>query len=261
MMRMNYLMKSQNPKMKKLLLLLFISLFCIGLSAQLPKQSSPPKMVNDYSNALSKAENNALEKKLFGYADTSSTEITIVILDNISGQDPNLFAAQIGQKWGVGKKGKDNGLVILVALKERKMAIQNGYGLEEYLTDYNTKAIIDQYITPAFKSGNYYAGLDAGTTQIINLLNGKFEGGVKKLTKKKKKLPWSGVIILLIILYALFRNRGNGGGSGRYHGGYMIGGMGGSAFGRSGSGFGGGSGGFGGFGGGSFGGGGASGSW
>lgn len=251
----------------KYLLPLFLLLFAFAgqLSAQesrFPKPMNPPRLVNDFTGTLSKSETAQLENKLLRYNDSTSTEIAVVIVQSIHDEDPNLYAAELGEKWKVGRKGKDNGLVFLVAVGDRKMAIQNGYGLEEKLTDLETKLIIDNYITPEFKKGNYYKGIDRGTTQIFKLLNGTFKGKPNRRSKNKRENYLPFILIIALFIYFFARKKGGGGRKGGYRGGggYWIGGFGGSSFGGGSSGgFGGG--GFGGFGGGSFGGGGASGSW
>ena len=235
-------------------------LMTLSISAQrFPESPNPPKLVNDFGQVLSAAEEERLEQKLLAYSDSTSTEIAVVTIGTINDEDPNLYAAELGEKWGVGRKGKDNGLVFLVAVQDRKMAIQNGYGLEGTLTDYETKLIIENYILPEFRQGNYYAGIDEGTDQIFLLLAGEFKGtGNRRGNDERKGIPFFVLILILIIIFSIFRRRGGGRGL-RGGGGYWIGGMGGFGGGSGGGGFGGG--GFGGFGGGSFGGGGASGSW
>ncbi|MDZ7848900.1 MAG: TPM domain-containing protein [Owenweeksia sp.] len=245
--------------MKKLLYLLpilFISLILHG--QRFPERPTPPQLVNDFAEILSPEEEARLENKLVSYSDTTSTEIAVVIKKTLNDEDPNLYAAELGEAWGVGRKGKDNGLVFLVAVDDRKMAIQNGYGLEPILTDAATKIIIEEYIIPAFKKGNYYQGIEAGTNQIINLLQGQFKGSGNRQSEGKRSFPFIALIIMAILIFTFVGRRRSRSG---YRGGgaYWIGGMGGGMGGSSG-GFGGG-GGFGGFGGGSFGGGGASGSW
>ena len=235
------------------------------LGAQTGRFPEPIKKgfpVHDYAKVLSPNEVNTLTQKLLSYGDTTSTQIVVVIIKELHGEDPNLYAAELGQTWEVGQKGKENGLVILIAVKDRKMAIQNGYGLEDKLTDLETKIIIDEYITPAFKKGNYYQGIDRGTDQIFKVLNGSFEGSGNKGGKQKinKFIPF----LLILVFFIIFFTRGNKGGRGggyRGGGGYWIGGFGGGGFGGGSSGGFGGGGFSGGFGGGSFGGGGASGSW
>ncbi len=249
-------------KLRFLLPLLLITLFAFG--QEFPQPQNPPRLVNDFGEILTPAQENTLEEKLLRYSDTTSTQITIVILKGELLDDPNLYAAELGQKWGVGTAGGDNGLVFLVAPDSRKMAIQNGYGLEAVLTDALTKRIIEGYITPQFKQGNYYEGIDEGTDQIIKLLAGEFKGKGSRSSKGEKGIPFFAIILIAIIIISVIRNRKGGGGRGGYRGGggYWIGGLGGGALGgSSGGGFGGGGGGFGGFGGGGFGGGGASGSW
>lgn len=242
------------------LLIPFLVISVLALGQRFPEQPNPPQLVNDFAEVIDPGKEARLEQKLLRYSDTTSTEIAVVIVKSLNGEDPNLYAAELGQEWGVGRKGKDNGLVFLVAVDDQKMAIQNGYGLEPVLTDAATKIIIEEYVLPEFRQGDYYAGIDSGTDQIFKLIAGDFQGSGNR-RGAEKSFPFIGVVILLIILFTLFgrrRRRGFGG----YHrgGGVWIGGMGGGLGGSSG-GFGGGGGGFGGFGGGSFGGGGASGSW
>ena len=240
---------------------LFLFIAGLALQAQrFPPQPNPPQLVNDFANVLSSQEEQKLESKLVAYSDTTSTEMAIVLVNSIGDEDPNLYAAELGEEWGVGRKGKDNGLVFLVAVEDRQMAIQNGYGLEDRLTDAETKMIIENYVIPEFRGGDYYQGIERGTDQIILLLAGKFQGsGNQRGADGKQNFPAIFVIILIVILFTIFRGRRRHRGSFRGGGAYWIGGMGG--FGGSGGGGGFGGGGFGGFGGGSFGGGGASGSW
>lgn len=248
--------------MLRLLTPLFL-LFALGLSAQknrfpLPERGAYP--VNDFANLLSAAEKQALNRFLVAYADSNSTQIVIVTVDSLGGEDINLYAAELGQAWGVGAKGKDNGLIFLIAPNERQVALQNGYGLEEFLTDARSKIIIENYILPRFREQDYFGGIQAGLSQIVAVLAGQFEGDPSPPSGQKSParfLPF----LLLLLLYFVFRNRGGGSSGGGYRrgtGGIWLGGM---PMGGSRGSFGGGGGFGGGFGGGSFGGGGASGSW
>jgi uncharacterized protein len=231
---------------------------------------APKKLVTDAVGVLSRGEVRYLENKLLDYADTTSTQIAIVVIESTGGDEINLFTAELAEQWKIGQAGKDNGCLILLAASDREISIQNGYGLEPYLTDAVSRMIIENEIIPAFKAGDYAAGLDRGTTAIMKVLAGTYEGkGGRSAKSGKRKLPM-GLIIIIILAISYFRNGGGGGGGRRYRSGMgpfwwgfgsgytMGGGHRGGGFGGSG-GFGGG--GFGGFGGGSFGGGGASGSW
>jgi uncharacterized protein len=249
--------------MKKQFLALFL-LLALALVAQddcIPKQ--PDRLVNDYTGeTLNRQQINRLEQKLRAYNDTTSTQIAVVIMPNTCGEEIKFFTAQLGEKWKVGQSGADNGCVMLLSMENRKIAIQNGYGLEATLTDAMSRRIIEQVILPEFKQGDFYSGIDKGTTAIIQLLAGQFEGDGGSDSTIKRNLP-IGAIIFLIILFFIIFNRGGRGGRGGYRGGggYWIGGFGAGRIGGGGGFGGGGGGGFGGFGGGSFGGGGASGSW
>ena len=246
----------------KLSTFIFTFLFSLAIVAQnncIPKRAN--KLVNDYTQTLSKSEIAQLEQKLVAYNDTTSTQIAIVILPDLCGDDANMLAVEIAHEWGIGQANEDNGCIILMSMEEgnRKIAIQNGYGLEEYITDGITKRIIEQYFIPEFKQNNYYAGLDNGTTAIMQLLAGNFKGS----GPKEKGIPYGTIVFLILLFVFIFfnRNKGGRGGGLRGGGGYWIGGFGSGGMGGSGGGFSGGGGGFGGFGGGGFGGGGASGSW
>ena len=243
-------------------------LFSLNILAQdFPPQASPPKLVNDFADLLSSQEESMLETKLVAYNDSTSTQIAVVTITDLAGYDISAYSFELAEKWGIGQKGKNNGLLILVAKKQRKTFIATGYGLEANLTDALCKRIITQEITPYFKQSDFYGGLNNGTTAIAKALLGQFNAD-----EKQHKPSNYGIIffVFLIIIVLIFLSNRNNGGGGGYRGGYGrtfgSGGYfpmnfgGGSGFG----GFGGGSGssgGFGGFGGGSFGGGGAGGDW
>jgi uncharacterized protein len=242
-----------------------ILLLTIGqLFAQnLPEKPNPPKLVNDFAAVMSTTQVNALEQKLVAFNDSNSTQIAIVTVKSIEGYDIADYAFKLGEKWGIGQKGKNNGVLILVAPNDRKVFIATGYGTEEFVTDAMSRRIIEQKFKPSFKNNNFYEGLDAGTNDIIDLLTGKFKAEPKQQKGKGSLITIIIIVVIIILLMKIFGGGSGGGGrTFRSSGPIFWGGMGG--FGR---GFGGGSsggfggGGFGGFGGGSFGGGGAGGSW
>lgn len=258
-----------NSTHKYLLLFLFgaISLlpnFAFG--KQVPPAPNPPRLVNDYTNTLKRNEVAALERKLVAYDDSTSTQIAIVVENSLEGDDIFDYSYRLASEWGIGREGKDNGILIYVALADRKLYIQTGYGAEGFLPDALARRIIDNVIAPNFKNGDYYRGFDKATDVIIKLGNGEYRND----QVYKDEFPWEFVVIIIIfILIIILINRGGGGGyyrGGRYdsdRGGWIIvgpgRGVGGGGWDGGGGGFGGG--GFGGFGGGGFGGGGAGGSW
>jgi uncharacterized protein len=194
-------------------------------------------------------------------------------MKSVGDYDINDYGQKLGRAWGIGQKGKNNGILVLVAMGDRKISIQTGYGAEGPLPDVITHEIIQNDITPRFKAGDYYGGLNAGTDDIIKYTKGEY-----KADKKAQSKGGGGgsvailIIIVVVILIVIFRNRGGGGhiidsrgGASPFWwflGGAMLGRESGGWGGFSGGGGGGDSGGgFGGFGGGDFGGGGSSGSW
>ncbi len=260
---------------------LLIAFFvCNSIFAQFTIPEIPEKQtsVYDYANILSAAEKAQLEEKLIHYADSTTTQIVVITIESLKGEDVSQLATKWGQTWGIGGTAKDdNGVIILLAKNEKKIAINPGYGVEDRLTAGIGGTIIRNIIIPEFKAGSFYNGLDKGTDAIIDVFKGKFKGE-RKQTKGGKSFPiFPFIIIVVIVLILLSRNkRGGGGNSGNNGGGPSLmdiillsslgrsggGGFGGFGGGSSGGGFGGGGGGFGGgFGGGGFSGGGSSGGW
>ena len=245
--------------------LLVLLLLCTTLKAQLPSPPNPPRLVNDYTGTLTETQVSNLERMLVSYNDTTSTQILVLLVDDLQGYDIHEYATEIGHSWGVGQKGKNNGAVILVKPKKDTQkggaTISIGYGLEQYVTDAASKKIIEQEMIPSFKEDDYYTGILKAAKTIMDLCSGKFTAD--EYTGNHDVPVWLLIIfiiaIILIIRYGNNNQNYSGGGTrtiwipmgGGYSSGHRSGGFGG---GHS-------SGGFGGFGGGGFGGGGASGSW
>lgn len=259
-------------------ILLLIILVPTGLQAQdqLPVPDQPTAWVNDYANVFSRSEADALNRKLNEFEYNNSTQIFVVTLSDDNGYPASMLAPMIGEQWGVGQQGKDNGIVILMDMQERDVYIATGYGNEEYVTDALAKRIVENEILPNFRNGDYYQGIDQATTVLISLLEGKYTPDeYRKQTSGGGGSAIGGIIFMIILFSLLFRNRRNNTGiggrrsslpfwialgmlsGGGRHSGSWGGFSGGGGFGGGGGGFGG----FGGGGGGSFGGGGAGGSW
>ncbi|PAW92933.1 methanol dehydrogenase [Mucilaginibacter sp. MD40] len=263
---------------KKLYLFLGLLLIAsVSFAQDIPQRSD--KLVTDYTNTLSETDKQNLENKLVAYNDSTSTQIAIVMMQSTGDYDINQYATALLRKWGIGSKEKNNGVLILVAMKDRKMAISTGYGAEGSLPDIVTQQIIQNDMKPRFRENDYYGGLNAATDDIIKAMRGEYKAD-KKAGKKDGGSVIFVIIIVVIILIIIFKNRGGGGGGRRIIGsrggadpfwwflaGNMLGNSGRSSgsdwggFSGGGSDWGGGGGGFGGFGGGSGGGGGSSGSW
>lgn len=239
--------------------------FSLPSGSQIPPPQNPPRLVNDFAGLMSPSQEADLERQLVRYDDSTSTQIVIVTMRDLGGYEISEFSYELGDQWGVGQSGKDNGLVITVSADDRQVFMATGWGTEGYITDVQAKRIIDQYMIPHFKQGDYYTGLQQGTRVIAGLLSGAFEAD---RLKKDEDFPVGNIIfILLFVAFLVFLfSRGGGGNGGMRRGGGWDGPIiiGSGGFGRGfGGGMGGsiGGGGFGGFGGGGFGGGGAGGSW
>lgn len=259
-----------NP-LKKIFLLFALVLFAGSLVAQYPAKPNPPRLVNDFTNTLTQEQADAIEQKLVAFDDSTSTQIAVVIVDNINGASISDYNQELGRKWGVGNS-KNNGVLLLIAKTDRKLDIAVGYGLEGALTDATSQQIIDDIIVPNFKGDDYYRGIDLGTDAIIQAVKGEFhQERTRSASGKSSGGSKIGIIIFIIIMILIFSRKGGGGGTFMSRRGgtgiaeallwssILGGGRGGGGGGWSGGD--GSSGGFGGFGGGSFGGGGASGSW
>lgn len=237
----------------------------------IPKIPDVQTSVYDYANILKVDEKAQLEEKLIKYSDSTTTQIVVITIESLKGEDIGILTPKWGQEWGIGgSKQNDNGVIILVAKAEHKLWISAGYGLEDRLTAGIGGEITRNIIVPAFKAGSYYKGLDKGADAIFDVFKGKYKGE-RKHDKQGSRFPFF-IIILIIFVIIIAKSKKNGGNSGNNSGGgpslldvlilSSLGRSGGFGSGSSG-GFGGGSsGGFGGgFGGGGFSGGGSGGSW
>ena len=233
-----------------------------AFTQDIPAKPNPPRLVNDFVMKLSPTELSSLEQKLKIYADTTSTQIAIVIVKTTGDSDPYDYAIKIAKDWGVGQKDKNNGLVLLWATETRKLRIVTGRGMEATITDAVSKRIINTILKPYFQAGQFYQGLDVATSEIMKRASGEFEAEPEE---EGSIIPFLIIIlVVIIILYIIGRNsKGGRNGGGGFMGGWagpIIFSSGGSS-GWGGGSSGGDSGGFGGFGGGDFGGGGAGGDY
>lgn len=263
----------------KKLLLVYIGFALLNLEVKaqdFPPIPNPPRLVNDFTGTLGTDERDRLEQKLKSYSDSTTTQISIVMMRSVGQYDISDYAFQLGETWGIGGKKNDNGILILAAMEDRKVFIATGYGMEGAIPDALAKRIVSNIIIPNFKMEAYYNGLDQATDMIIKLASGEYKAeDVTSEGNHGGAVLFIGLLIFLFVILPLIKNRkdnnnhmgGRGGGIDLWTTimlANMLKGSGGGKWGDFSSGkgsFGGGGGGFGGFGGGSFGGGGAGGSW
>lgn len=263
--------------MKKLLSRLFLLLLFLPLMAaaeDFPEKSKT--LVTDYASVLSAEQRMQLEANLVRFNDSTSTQIAVVILRSVGSYDISDYSVQLFNRWKIGQEQKNNGILLLIALEDRKMFITTGYGLEGVLPDALCKRIITREITPYFKVQDYFGGIMAGTEAIMQTVKGEYTADRRGGQPPKSIAFFIFLIVFLVAIvlgtkiwrvrqYSATNHIGFwaawallNAASYRHHrhpGGFYGGG----GWGSSGGGFGGG--GFGGFGGGMSGGGGAGGSW
>jgi uncharacterized protein len=224
----------------------------------------PARHFNDEAHVVPQQAAEQMDRQLADFERATSNQVLVVVYPKMQ-SDSSIedYTVRVAQKWGVGGKKKDNGIVLFVFIADRKMFIQVGYGLEGALPDATCKQIVETQIKPAFRNGDYAGGLSAGINAIIAATKGEYKATASAM-------PWVAlaviVLFFILIVWLAVRNGGRSYSSGGYRSGWgpILWGLGGG--GRSwggGSWGGGGGGGGGGFsaGGGSFGGGGAGGSW
>jgi uncharacterized protein len=235
------------------------------LSGALPARALdvPPlnARVNDAAQLLGTSEREALEAKLAAHEAESGQQFVLVTVPSLEGDPIEDFSIRVAEKWKIGQRGKDDGLILVVARDDRKMRIEVGYGLEGDLTDVFSSRVIREILTPAFRQGAFARGLNEGFDALIMKATGQPVPEPRREVAQRAPRKFRLAPIIFVLLFLLFF----GGGGGRWRRRrsalpfFMLGG--GGFGGGFGGGRGGGGGGFGGGGGGGFGGGGASGGW
>jgi len=258
------------------LIILIATASNLGL-AGIPERPKPPRLCNDFSGTLTAEEQAELEAFCVALDKETSVQLCLVVIPDMDGMEVSDYANRLFEQWGIGRAQQDDGVLLLMALSERRIRIENGYGLESVLTDALSRRLIEQDIRPAMRFNGLAAALNAGAQSIATIIRREYtDGETRSETANGKEsggisLFWVvfGLVMIIWILGSLGGGIGGGGGRSVGRGGtrsiggplfFPSGGFGGGGFGGGGFG-GGGFGGFGGFGGGLSGGGGASGSW
>ena len=244
-------------------LLLFVPIFIwthVYADRPIPK---PIGLVNDFANVISSDYKQKMEAIAAELLQKTGTPVVVVTMPDIGGAEYNDYANRLYSKWGIGKKGADKGVLIFITIKERKMRIETGYGVEGILPDGLVGQIRDSYMIPYLKQDKFGQGLLNGTIAVARIL--AKDSGIEltgqaplKAPTQKKRSRLGFLPIVLIIVFLMFSSRRRGG-SWLLFPLLLMGMGGGSRYGSGGFGgsFGGFGGGFGGFGGGMSGGGGA----
>lgn len=175
---------------------------------EVPNRPEPMRMVNvlTQQDFMTEAEIEKLEAKLMEFSDSASNQIVVVVVDGLNGLTPNEFATSLGEKWGVGQKKLDNGVIVLLSLGggegKRDYYISPGYGLEGALPDLRIKRIEEKELLPYLKLGKYYQALDKTTNAIIGYAKGEYSNEDLAKSKEGNK-DMTGLYIFLGILGVL----------------------------------------------------------
>lgn len=242
-------------KIKFVFRLAIVSFLLIGSLQSFAQRAVPDHAgvwVHDEANVLSPSTKAQLEAVLKAERDSTSNQIAILVIPSLEGDDIDSYGIRVAEGWKLGTKDNDNGVLLLIAIKDRKVRIDVGQGLEGVLTDAMSSRINRNEIAPRFRQGDYDGGVKAGVVAIIQTIKGQYVNTDPPQRKRGGRSPWLTVIFIIVLLIIMSRKRGGGIG-GYWAAGTLLGGGGGSDDSwSSGSDYGGG---------GSFGGGGSSDSW
>lgn len=195
--------------MRIILCILVLFLASIVAGQDIPKKPDPARYINDFTGTfLTKEESSTLEKKMIGFFDSTKAQIAVVIVNDLGGYDKAQYATEIGNTWGVGQKGKDNGVVVLIKARKdpkdesekRSIFIAPGYGLEGVIPDITCRHIEDDEMVDLIKENKNFKAIDQGTSVIMSLIKKEFPAD--KYNEKKdfdKKLKWVLILIGVVI--------------------------------------------------------------
>lgn len=192
--------------MKKYLILALV--FCVGVTFAYSQKSkkepaiSVKSYVTDQTGTLTQSQINDLQQKLVNFEKETSNQVVVYVTQTLGGESLEESSYEIAQQNGIGQKGKDNGVLLFIVIGDRKLRIEVGYGLEGALPDALCDQIIRKEITPLFKQGKYYDGIDAGVDAIISATKGEYTQD-KQTTKTEKQFS-VGVCGLPIVVFLIF---------------------------------------------------------
>ena len=159
--------------MKKILAVLFFTITAPLIALAYASPGNPTGFVNDFANVLTAEQKTTLEQTLVQNEKSTGNEISVAVVSSLGGDTVENYAEKLFKEWGIGKEKQDNGALLLVAIEDRKMRIEVGYGLEPVLTDAISSWIIRDNLTPKFKEGKYYEGITAGVEKMIAATKGE----------------------------------------------------------------------------------------
>lgn len=175
----------------------------------------PPltQRVTDLVGLLTADQTSALESKLRDLESTDSTQVAVLIIPSLEGESLEDYSMRVAESWKLGQKAHDNGALLLISMKDRDMRIEVGYGLEPTLTDARTSQIIRNDMIPRFRDGDFYGGIDAGVTGIIQTVQGTYQARAERKRVRKSGGIFNFLIVMLFPLLWILSATGKWGGA------------------------------------------------
>lgn len=190
-----------SAKLKKLFIFLFLAnIFCLHAKSVPTLQSR----VNDYANVISQSDKSQLESLLYSLENSTGIQIAVLTIDSLEGENLEDYSMKVAETWKIGQKGDDNGAILLVAMEERKVRLEIGYGLEDKLTDTKCGLIIRNIIIPEFRNGNYSEGIFEGVKNMIGIVSEDETLISNDVTNPNNSSDYKGVIFGLLFVFGWF---------------------------------------------------------
>jgi len=189
--------------MKKISLFFILLLGCLPLTAYGLDVPRLEGYVNDYAGMIHSSTKSKLEEALRGFEQSDSTQIVILTIPTLEGENIEEFGIKVAERWKIGYQGKDNGVLFIVSKQERKIRIEVGRGLEGKLTDLMAGRIIDQVIKPKFKQSDFDGGFIAGVSALISAARGEFKAGPRPVQRRQKSFPPFLTFLLFLGIFIL----------------------------------------------------------
>jgi uncharacterized protein len=189
--------------MKKLLPFFILGLCWLPLVASGLDVPRLEGYVNDYAGMIQPSTKSKLDEALRSFEQSDSTQIVILTIPSLEGENIEEFGIKVAERWKIGHQGKDNGVLLIVSKRERKIRIEVGRGLEGKLTDLMAGRIIDQVIKPKFKQSDFDGGFIAGISALISATRGEFKAGPKSVSRKQGNFPPFLTFLLFLGIFIL----------------------------------------------------------
>ncbi|MFH2091801.1 MAG: TPM domain-containing protein [Pseudomonadota bacterium] len=179
-----------------------ILFFCTSLAHGLDVPRLKAR-VNDYGNMLAAATENQLETVLGELEHTDSTQIVVLTLVSLEGENIEDYSIRLADEWKIGQKGQDNGAILIISKNDRQLRMEVGYGLEGILTDLMAGRIIDNIMVPQFKAGNFDQGVTDGIQAMIQVVRGEFDAAQENRRHAPRSNPWHSNLFGIIVFFFL----------------------------------------------------------